>query len=1208
MKEYIKNLGKVRPTSNGNWDKNKEYDILSIVKNKQTENVYISKKYVPANIEITNIEYWDNIIDNSLDIHFYNYVNFENLTLESTIDDIHFALHTINGEFRFPKAGDILIDLENDINGVFLYTENPAALDERPAKVTYFIYSTNEFDVPVKNIIFSGNDYENNIHIVQIDIHSFNDLKNKIDKNTNNIITNTNNINKLNIENKKHKIILNLTKEVFNNNNTINWNLNVTFDELKEAIANNSIIQIQWDNKIVTKSIYNSNNNEICLKFDNIYIETDNLFYNSIELKLTKGSSANKINIKKDFTNVKGNNFVFYDKNEIRLSLNAEEFSNFIRYNNIIIKVDDPLNEGYFMYVTLNNTNIVIADENTVAVTSHIYFGNYFGEIISDVDHSTLSIIMIGFTKLENNNWKIVIAGIEDEIRDFIPNNKLGKANGVASLNESGKVPSNQLPSYVDDVIYVERIIDRFESSGRVDNLYYAYIGEDKPKGIYNGYINNSTLIESFYTDKIYVLNQTSTISNITYNANSSIRWNGTKLIEIGSAHLTVGEIKGTAFDGKRGKDNEDTLNSHINNKTNPHKVTKVQIGLNNVTNDAQVKRSEMDVANGVAVLNANGKLKDENLDIINVPNIENHYGILVKKNMATSDSISVVEASEIYKQFQSISPKSNNCIIKAGSASNVNGTVQYSISAENNPKFSEVLDAYNRGANIILDTFVDALEVDRHRINITNWTYNNSNTLNGVKFACEDFNNQKIDVTIIKSGDNIQGNFKILNNFASISAPGLMSINNYTDIIDCKDAITNIKIPLAVDINYINNNFVIVNDNKEFGEKFKNAIINKNPIEFHISNFYSNVDEEIIIVKAISTNKIIDNNIEGSIFPILHYSTYGIFNDYNNNTIKLNIIYDANIFKFTINAYVDKFNFSIKKDEKGKPIVTGVPNILDIVEIEYDSKLIKLINDKTIIYGKDLNVLKEHFNFPNLENEIMFTTFDKEHNGFNYSFLNKLFNFGITKENNIANFSITNGGIFEDLIKDITKLKQIDSGDGEIIVTGGVSPFISEMTNDGFNINCRYSSPILEAAGEENITIPIAGNTTPGLLPKGYKNKIDVTALKVNTLDNFGLVGRILVKADGEGFIDKNSTVYLITGNNDISGFDTLTSSRENARLEIPKTTIQISNIGIEYVSTNGNTGFTVTTSKEVDKFIININKVELQNNQPIIINLYNL
>lgn len=770
MKKYIKNLGKVRPTSNGNWDKNKEYDILSIVKVKQTKNVYISKKYVPANIEITNTEYWDNIIDNSLDIHFYEYNRFEDLTLESTVNDITFALHTINGEFRFPKAGDILIDLENDINSVFLYTENPAALDERHAKVTYFIYNADNFNIPLKNIFFNGNNYENDIHITQIDIYSFNDLQNKINKNTNDITANTTNINNIN-----------------------------------------------------------------------------------------------------------------------------------------------------------------------------------------------------------------------NKLRDFIPNNKLGKANGVASLNESGKIPSNQLPSYVDDVIYVERIIDRFESSGRADNLYYAYIGEDKTKGIYNGYINNATLIESFYTDKIYILNRTSTISNITYNANSSIRWNGIKLVEIGSAHLTIGIMEGTAFDGKRGKDNEDKLNSHINNKVNPHKVTKAQIGLNNVTNDAQVKRSEMGVANGVPVLDEDGKYKDENLDIISVPDIESHYGFLVKKNMGSSDSIGAVEAYEVFNQFQSISPKSNNCIIKAGDASNVDGIVQYSISAENNPKFSEVLEAYKSGANIILDTFIDALQIDRHRINITTWNYNNSDTLNGIEFACRDFNNQTIDITITKSGDNIQGNFKILSNFASANFPGLMSTDSYINIIECKNSITNIN-------------------------------------------------------------------------------------------------------------------------------------------------------------------------------------------------------------------------------EDVNKLKQIDSGDGEMLVTGGTSPFTTELLNNGFNINYRYSSPILESAGEENITIPIAGNTTPGLLPKGYKSKIDTTAVKVNTLNNFGLVGRILVKSDGDGFIDKTSTIYLLTGNSDIANFDTATSSKENAAIEIPKTTIQITNIGIEYVSTNGSTGFTITSSKEIDKFIININKIELQNNQPIIINLYNL
>lgn len=40
---------------------------------------------------------------------------------------------------------------------------------------------------------------------------------------------------------------------------------------------------------------------------------------------------------------------------------------------------------------------------------------------------------------------------------------------------------------------------------------------------------------------------------------------------------------------------------------TNPHGTTKADIGLSNVTNDSQVKRSEIGVANGVATLDANG-------------------------------------------------------------------------------------------------------------------------------------------------------------------------------------------------------------------------------------------------------------------------------------------------------------------------------------------------------------------------------------------------------------------------------------------------------------------------------------------------------------------------------------------------------------------------------------------------------------------------
>jgi len=69
-------------------------------------------------------------------------------------------------------------------------------------------------------------------------------------------------------------------------------------------------------------------------------------------------------------------------------------------------------------------------------------------------------------------------------------------------------------------------------------------------------------------------------------------------------------------------------LDDHIADKNNPHAVTAAQVGLGNVTNDAQVKRSEMGVAGGVATLDENGLVPASQLpsyvdDVIEVANYE---------------------------------------------------------------------------------------------------------------------------------------------------------------------------------------------------------------------------------------------------------------------------------------------------------------------------------------------------------------------------------------------------------------------------------------------------------------------------------------------------------------------------------------------------------------------------------------------------------
>lgn len=77
------------------------------------------------------------------------------------------------------------------------------------------------------------------------------------------------------------------------------------------------------------------------------------------------------------------------------------------------------------------------------------------------------------------------------------------------------------------------------------------------------------------------------------------------KYLDLNGLQYYTGKVQ-TEIDSAKGEVNS-ALQSHIANKSNPHNVTKDQVGLANVTNDAQVKRSEMGSANGVATLNESG-------------------------------------------------------------------------------------------------------------------------------------------------------------------------------------------------------------------------------------------------------------------------------------------------------------------------------------------------------------------------------------------------------------------------------------------------------------------------------------------------------------------------------------------------------------------------------------------------------------------------
>lgn len=228
----------------------------------------------------------------------------------------------------------------------------------------------------------------------------------------------------------------------------------------------------------------------------------------------------------------------------------------------------------------------------------------------------------------KQSSWILIgdTSELNSKVQQFI--NSKGAPNGLASLNESGIIPSAQLPSYVDDVIEVDTFsnLPGTGESGKIyivqdTNLTYRWSGTDyveiskslalgeTSSTAYPGDKGKATtdklnrIPDKLITDTVDV-NQSTTEAVLKFTTyRQEAQQIGRNTLTITSATTSQAGLMSssdkTKLDGLKDQAGitsdinavQTNLETHINNKSNPHEVTKDQVGLGNVDNTSDANK-----------------------------------------------------------------------------------------------------------------------------------------------------------------------------------------------------------------------------------------------------------------------------------------------------------------------------------------------------------------------------------------------------------------------------------------------------------------------------------------------------------------------------------------------------------------------------------------------------------------------------------------
>lgn len=227
---------------------------------------------------------------------------------------------------------------------------------------------------------------------------------------------------------------------------------------------------------------------------------------------------------------------------------------------------DKKINGTYITYGTTSNT----AYEGSNGKTLETNLDNH---ILDENNPHKVTKTQVGLANVENKSSATIRGELTKSnvttALGYTPLNQTlkGVNNGLAELDSNGKVPSSQLPSYVDDVL------------------------EGVATGVVTNSANGTTTATGFIltneteecvpeAGKIYV----DTTTNIQY------RWSGSIFVTTGS-NITLGETSSTAYRGDRGKtayDHSQSAHAPSNAEVNQNAFSNVVVGSTTIVADSK--------------------------------------------------------------------------------------------------------------------------------------------------------------------------------------------------------------------------------------------------------------------------------------------------------------------------------------------------------------------------------------------------------------------------------------------------------------------------------------------------------------------------------------------------------------------------------------------------------------------------------------------